>query len=46
MPSGKILVVDDEEDVVRAVTLRLRSAGYDVLCATDGMTATQVAIQR
>jgi CheY-like chemotaxis protein len=41
----KILVVDDEEDVVRAVGMRLKSAGYQVLCASDGLAATQMAVK-
>jgi DNA-binding response OmpR family regulator len=32
----KILVVDDERDIIRAVTIRLQSGGYDVVYAYDG----------
>ncbi len=42
---AKILVVDDEPDVIKALQLRLRGAGYDVVHATDGATATQTAIR-
>jgi DNA-binding response OmpR family regulator len=42
---AKILVVDDEEDVVKALTLRLKSAGYEVLTAGDGLNATQMAVK-
>lgn len=41
----RVLVVDDEPDLVRTIGLRLKSAGYEVLTAADGMKATQVAIQ-
>jgi DNA-binding response OmpR family regulator len=32
----KILVVDDERDIIRALTIRLQSGGYDVVYAYDG----------
>jgi len=32
----KILIVDDERDIVKALTIRLRGAGYDVVPAFDG----------
>lgn len=32
----KILLVDDERDLVRAVSFRLQDAGYEVLTALDG----------
>ena len=32
----KILVVDDERDIVKALTIRLQVAGYDVITAFDG----------
>jgi two-component system KDP operon response regulator KdpE len=41
---AKILVVDDEPEVVKALTMRLKSAGYEVITACDGATATQTAI--
>src|SRR5512139_2863016 len=32
----KILIVDDERDIVRAVMIRLQSRGYEVVAAFDG----------
>jgi DNA-binding response OmpR family regulator len=32
----KILIVDDERDIVKALTIRLQGAGYDVVTAFDG----------
>ncbi len=39
MPKPKILVVDDDPDLVRALRLRLRANNYDVSTASDGYTA-------
>jgi len=39
MPKPKILVVDDDPDLVRAMRLRLRANNYEVATATDGYTA-------
>jgi len=36
---GKILVVDDEEDIVTALSIRLKAMGYEVIVAYDGMSA-------
>lgn len=38
-----ILVADDDKDLVMALSIRLRAAGYRVLCAYDGEEAFQVA---
>ena len=32
----KILIVDDERDIVKAVTIRLEMSGYEVVTAFDG----------
>lgn len=40
----KILIVDDEPELVRALTLRLRSAGYETLSASDGLAGTELAL--
>ncbi len=36
MPKGRILIIDDEEDVREVLRLHLESAGYNVLEAEDG----------
>ena len=42
-PRRKILIVDDEPELVRALTLRLTAAGYETLSASDGLAATEMA---
>ena len=37
----KILVVDDERQIVKLVEINLRKAGYDVVCAYDGVEALE-----
>jgi len=37
----KILVVDDERQIVKLVEINLRKAGYDVICAYDGVEALE-----
>lgn len=39
----KILVVDDEEDVVRLLEFRLSKEGFDVISCNDGRTALDLA---
>ena len=39
----KILIVDDEEDIVRALTIRLQSNGYEVVQAFQGEQAVLLA---
>jgi len=39
MAKGRILVIDDEEDVREVLRLHLESAGYNVLEAEDGEVA-------
>jgi two-component system KDP operon response regulator KdpE len=43
MPRPKILVVDDDPDLVRALRLRLKANNYEVTTATDGYTAIAAA---
>jgi DNA-binding response OmpR family regulator len=42
MDRNRILLVDDDVDLLEAVRLRLRSAGFEVLTAGDGIAATQL----
>ncbi len=35
----KILIVDDEPDVLKVAMFRLKKAGYEILTALDGQTA-------
>lgn len=39
MPKQRILIVDDEEDIVNLVTLILEDAGYEVHSCTNGVEA-------
>src|SRR3989338_1374893 len=41
MKKETILLVDDEEDLVKIVTNRLEAQGYKVLAAYDGMQALE-----
>lgn len=45
MSKAKVLVVDDELDVVKTVSMRLKTLGYDVITAMDGLEATSKAMQ-
>jgi DNA-binding response OmpR family regulator len=42
---AKVLIVDDEPDIVLSLGKRLRFAGYDIGSASDGMEATKMAIK-
>jgi DNA-binding response OmpR family regulator len=42
----RILIVDDEPELVRALTVRLSSAGYETLSASDGPAATELALSQ
>ncbi len=44
MSKGRILVVDDEPEIVESLTLRLQAEGYQVSAASDGLGATRKAI--
>ena len=39
MPQEKILVVDDEEDILELIRFNLSRDGYDISCANTGETA-------
>ena len=38
----KILIVDDDVDVLRGQTIRLKASGYETVIADDGYRATQM----
>jgi two-component system KDP operon response regulator KdpE len=40
---GKVLVVDDEPALARALAINLRAAGWDVVTAADGRSALEAA---
>lgn len=41
-----ILVVDDDKEIVRAISIYLEKEGYEVLCAYDGIQAVELAMSR
>jgi CheY-like chemotaxis protein len=43
MPAKKILVADDESHILHVVSLKLRNAGYEVVTASDGQEALEMA---
>ena len=43
VPAKKILVVDDNEIVIKTITLKLQGAGYQVIAAMDGSEAVAMA---
>lgn len=43
MLKKKILVVDDEPDIVELIQARLTRQGYDVICACNGTEALRLA---
>ncbi len=45
MSARRIMIVDDEPDIVKAVAMRMRWAGYEVITASDGVSATQIAVK-
>ncbi|MEP7764371.1 response regulator transcription factor [Sanguibacter sp. 25GB23B1] len=42
-PGNRVLVVDDDAGLVRALTINLRAHGWDVTTATDGASALDAA---
>jgi signal transduction histidine kinase len=42
--SAKVLLVDDDHDVVRAIGIRLSASGYEVLSAHDGASGFRAAL--
>jgi DNA-binding response OmpR family regulator len=45
MDARTILIVDDDKDFLRGLGMRLKSDGYRVVGAADGVTATSVALK-
>jgi DNA-binding response OmpR family regulator len=41
----KILIIDDDSDIRRALHVRLKAAGYETAFATDGLTAMNAALK-
>ena len=41
----KILVADDEEDILKVIGMRLKSAGYEVIMARNGKEAVEFAFR-
>jgi len=37
--SAKILIIEDELDLVQALAMRLKAEGYQTACVTDGISA-------
>jgi two-component system alkaline phosphatase synthesis response regulator PhoP len=46
IPKRKILVVDDEKELVKLIAFNLTIAGYDVLCANSGIEALEICEQQ
>jgi len=46
MDRKKILLVDDDMDLLRGLSIRLRASGYDVAFATDGLFAITQAVEQ
>src|SRR5580704_79029 len=42
----RVLVVDDEPDLLELIEVNLKAAGYDVLSATNGKDALQIAREK
>jgi len=45
MSKARILIVDDEPDIIMSLTMRLRANDYEVISAMDGMQATTTALR-
>jgi len=43
MTTKKILIIEDDKDVLRGLTVRLRATGYNTVLATDAVSAISVA---
>jgi DNA-binding response OmpR family regulator len=43
MSGQKVLIVDDDKDVLRGLSVRLKASGYNVVFAADGISAISAA---
>jgi len=43
MSGQKVLIVDDDKDVLRGLSVRLKANGYNVVFAADGISAISAA---
>jgi DNA-binding response OmpR family regulator len=43
MRTNKVLIIDDDQDLLVGLTTRLKANGFSVVCATDGISAISVA---
>lgn len=43
MSRKKILIVDDDKDLLRGLNIRLKAHGYEIVFATDGISAINMA---
>lgn len=41
----RVLVADDESHILSVVSLKLRNAGFEVVCARDGTEALRLALE-
>lgn len=45
MDKKKVLIIDDEQDLLQIMNERLRASGYEVATATDGVSAISTALR-
>ena len=45
MPKTTILIIEDENDIVTALSIKLKSEGYNILCAYNGDDAIKLALR-
>ena len=46
MSNERILVVDDEEDIIKLIKYNLEKEGFKVFCADTGEAAERIAVRR
>jgi DNA-binding response OmpR family regulator len=45
MTKKKIMVVDDDSQIIELISTRLKASGYDVVTANDAISATYIAMR-